>query len=301
MRIAWAASWAIWVLMGLLVVALFICIWRIAAGRREILRMYGQIQSFLNGEMSTPNFSVRDNRFALFENAVVELESKLLLSEANARAESAKSRAFVQDVSHQFKTPIAGLRLFCEMDESAHQARKLQLIERMEALIAALLKLEKLRAGGYALDFVPCELRELALDARAQFLALYPRKQIRIFGEGRIRCDAHWMYEALGNLVKNACEHTLEDGCIEVIIEPSKTEVMVRVEDDGGGVEEEALGRLFERFCRVGRQQSAGGVGLGLSIVRTIVMQHHGTVRALNGEKGLAVVMYIPMLDGNLK
>ena len=292
--------WLFGAALVILAVAFGVCLRLVVQNRREALRMHNQIQSFLFGEMKALAFSVRDSRFAMFENAVIELESRLLLSEENAREQSMKSRDFVQDVSHQFKTPIAGLKLFCEMDESPHQRQKLLLIERMELLINSLLKLEKLRSGGYTLEFTASDLRDLALEAQEPFAALYPEKRIKVAGGGSVRCDGYWIHEALTNLIKNACEHTPADGFVEITIASSSSEVMVKVEDNGGGVTAEALPRLFERFYHGGRTQQGNGVGLGLAIVRTIVLRHHGSIQAHNAAKGLSIAFYLPVLEAEL-
>ena len=293
---------AFWVSIGALSASLLFCLWRLIVNWREALRLHGQIQEFLNGEITSPAFSVRDDRFALFENAVVELETRLLQSEENAREESAKNEAFVQDVSHQLKTPIAGLRLFCEMDEAQHKRQTLQLIERMESMTTSLLRLEKLNADGYAFDFKLCDLYELAREVRAQFVELYPQKRIEIIGGAEIRCDAYWMGEALGNLMKNACEHTAGDGHIAVHIDQRDAEASIRVQDDGGGVSPEILGKIFDRFRGGGKpDERAPGVGLGLAIVKTIVQKHHGTIAAENGERGLQITIYLPAFSANLK
>jgi signal transduction histidine kinase len=189
------------------------------------------------------------------------------------------------------------------MDDAEHKQQTLQLVERMEAMIASLLRLEKLNADGYAFEFNICDLRELAQDARAQFTALYPKKHIEIIGGADIRCDAYWMSEALSNLIKNACEHTTEDGRVTVTIERSESEAILRVEDDGGGVPPESLGRIFERFHRGGKpeRERERGVGLGLAIVKTIAQKHHGSVAAANNERGLAITIFLPNFHANLK
>jgi len=293
---------AFWVSIGALSLALLFCLWRLIVNWREALRLHGQIQEFLNGGIASPAFSVRDDRFALFENAVVELETRLLQSEENAREEGAKNEAFVQDVSHQLKTPIAGLRLFCEMDEAQHKRQTLQLIERMEAMITSLLRLEKLNADGYAFEFKLCDLGELAREARAHFAQIFPNKRIEITGGAEIRCDAYWMGEALQNLMKNACEHTAGDGRVEVAIDQTDAEAVIRVEDDGGGAPPEILAKIFDRFRGGGKpDEGAPGVGLGLAIVKTIVQKHHGSISAENGARGLLITIYLPAFSANLK
>jgi signal transduction histidine kinase len=292
---------ALWTAIAVLLTGLALCCQKLLSHRREAERLHGQIQSFLKGELASPAFSVQDSGFALFENAVIELETRLVQSHVRAGEEAAKGRAFVQDVSHQFKTPLAGLRLFCEMDESPHREQELQLISRMEALIAALLKLEKLRSDGYGLEYTLCDLGAVALEVKAQFAPLYPKKRIEVTGEASLRCDRRWMFEALGNIVKNACEHTSEGGRIQVFLGQSGSEAEIRVQDDGGGVPPQALPRLFERFYRHGADGDGRGVGLGLAIAKTIVQKHHGMIRAANHEGGLLLTIYLPILHRDLK
>ena len=290
-----------WGLVGGLMIAVGACLWRLRTLRREALRLRDEIERFVSREVQSPAFSVRDDDFALFENAVVDLMARLRLSEANAVEESEKNRAFVQDVSHQFKTPIAGLRLYCELDESDHREQKLQLVERMEMLISALLTLEKLRGDGYAFEYRERDLGAITMDVSAQFVPMYPDKHISIEGGASIRCDGRWIFEALSNLIKNACEHTAPDGHVMVVISSSDSEAMIRVEDDGGGVPDEVLPRLFERFYRGGALENGRNVGLGLAITKTIVTRHHGSINAKNGLEGLCITVYLPVLHGILK
>ena len=145
-------AWCLAPMMGL-GIALAVCLVKLRLQARECLRLSEQLERFLSGETQTPAFSVRDNRFALFENAVIELETSLLQSRENEREESRRTAQLLADVSHQLKTPLAGLRLYCELDAARHQKESLQLIEHMEKLIYSLLRLEKLRAGAYELNF----------------------------------------------------------------------------------------------------------------------------------------------------
>jgi signal transduction histidine kinase len=134
---------------ALLAALVFICAVQAIRHGREAVRLHDQIMRFLAGEVKTPGFSVRDNRFALFENAVIELETRLLQSEENRITEIRKNERLLTDISHQLKTPISGLKLYCEMDEGAHLEFELKLLNRMEHLIGSLLRLERLRADGY--------------------------------------------------------------------------------------------------------------------------------------------------------
>jgi signal transduction histidine kinase len=288
-------------LAALLATLLIVCLIQSVRHRREALRLHDQIMRFLNGEVKTPCFSVRDNRFALFENAVIELEARLLQSEENKLVEERKNEKLLVDISHQLKTPICGLKLYCEMDGGAHLEQKLKLLNRMEHLIGSLLRLERLRADGYEFHFEIKELSTIARDALARVIPLFPGRQIEVSGEAELSCDEAWMGEALGNLIKNACEHTQENGKICVTIEQAESSVFCTVQDDGGGVPAGELGSLFRRFFRSSASAASEGVGVGLAIVRAIVEKHHGTISAQNAQGGLRVTICLPLLHHRLK
>jgi two-component system heavy metal sensor histidine kinase CusS len=103
---------------------------------------------------------------------------------------------------------------------------------------------------------------------------------IEVHGEGRIAGDRALVRRALGNLLSNSIQYTGPGGRIAISIEPSEGEVRVRVADSGPGIAARHLDRIFDRFYRAdeARSQYPGGSGLGLSIVRSIMDLHGGTV-----------------------
>ena len=121
-------------------------------------------------------------------------------------------------------------------------------------------------------------------------------KEIAIDGDAVIRCDEKWLSEAFLNLLKNACEHTASDGKITVTLEQTDRAFYCTIEDNGGGVPEQDLPHLFERFDRAeGQKQS--GAGLGLAIVKEIIFRHHGHITAENTKNGLKFSISIPILN----
>lgn len=248
-------------------------------------------------------FSTRDSRIARLQNSISELEELLALERSNAVAEARKNADFVADISHQLKTPLAGLRLYCEMEQAASQTayteKELELIEKMEKLIFSLLRLEKLRSDAYVMDFQDAELHEEFSALIDEYHHLFPEKKYSVTGIASLRCDKAWLCEAVGNIIKNASEHTAPDGKIRVAIEKSDKSVIITVEDDGGGLPEEQLPLVFKRFYRAS-DAAPDSAGIGLAITRAVVEKHHGTVSAENGRSGLRVTICLPVIDGSL-
>jgi signal transduction histidine kinase len=295
-----------WVGLALLltgVAALMLCFCVSRKQKKTICELHEQLTDFLEGRDETPKFSTSDNTFSLLENNVVELENRLLLEHNNRQQEMQKNADFIADISHQLKTPLAALRLYCEMDNdynsSAHTPKQLVLIERMEHLISSLLRLEKLRANIYEMNFALHDFSELAKQVWEELQPLYPEKAFCVTGKVTMRCDAYWMGEALKNILVNSCRHTPPNGRIQVSLAAADSSITITVEDDGKGIPEEELPKLFHRFYRSSRTQK-GGAGIGLAITRTIVERHHGTIFAENTAQGLKITLCFPKLDGIL-
>ena len=260
---------------------------------RRVKRMAEQVEEFLSTGKRTLPYSVREDDFAPLHNAIAELENKLLLTQEQLAVETQRVSDMTADISHQIKTPLSALRLFCELDDGPHLEGQISQIERMERLIGSLLRLERLCADGYTFTFAECDIGALVERTWAGLKEVYPHREMTLTGSATLRCDEKWMSEAFMNLLKNACEHTRADSRIQVNLEETSAAFFCTVEDDGGGVSAKDLHHLFERFYRA-EGASQNGVGIGLAIVKAIIRRHHGDVWAENTGKGLKMHISIP-------
>lgn len=247
------------------------------------------------------DFSVNDNEFARLHNSVSDLINVINTEKANTLNETKRNTEFISDVSHQLKTPIAALRLYCEMENAAHPnehtEKELQLIEKMENLVQNLLKLEKIRSDTYAMDFQFNDVDEMIHGFVGEIRHLFPNKKYIVTGKSRFRCDKIWLSEALGNIIKNASEHTPDDGIIEVKIDAASNSTIIEIQDNGGGIDDRELPNLFTRFFRTEKSLPTSA-GIGLAITKAIVEKHHGIISAENKNNGLCITICFPHLDG---
>lgn len=271
---------------------------RSAKLKREAGALAEDVGKFLLGGEKT-NISLSDDDFSALLNAVADLEERVCFQEAEMQAEIQKNSEFIADISHQLKTPLAAMRLYCELQENspseAYGEKQLLLIEKMEMLIKKLLRLEKLRSDAYQMNFEMHDIGEIARALAVQFASIYPSKIITVTGSDCFRLDSEWIAEAIGNVLKNACEHTAENGKIDIRVYGSEFEnvTTVEIEDNGGGVPESELPKLFVRFYK-SPNSSAESTGIGLALTRVIVEKHHGKISARNKTQGLCITMCFP-------
>jgi two-component system phosphate regulon sensor histidine kinase PhoR len=206
-------------------------------------------------------------------------------------------RDFVANVSHELRTPVTSVLSAAETLEIAMERdpegakRFLQIIERnaarLQRLIEDLLDLSriesrelKLRSERFAFDPFACHLLNLFRERADK-----KRIQLKLEADKKLEAevDRRALEQVLTNLVDNAVKYCPEGSTVTLRAEAgtgATRGIRIRVEDDGQGIEEAHLVRLFERFYRVdaGRSREMGGTGLGLSIVKHIVEAMGGTI-----------------------
>ena len=211
-------------------------------------------------------------------------------------------RDFVANVSHELRTPLTAIRGYVEAlsDGDADEDERRRFLDiiarhtqRMERLVKDLLRLARLDAGQETLDLIACDTRSLmdALVADLTPAAAERGQRIEVTiapGAEAVLGDPAKLHDALRNLVANAITYAPGQSTIRIGAEPAGARVAISVSDQGPGIPDEDLSRVFERFYRVdkSRARDPGGTGLGLAIVKHLVELHGGTVRAENGANG---------------
>ena len=288
--------------MGGLIILFLICAGLLIRNlilNRRIRKLAELVDDFNSGTGEMLDVALEEDALAQLHNGIADTQQALARAKQLNAEECHRTSQLTADISHQLKTPLTTLRLYTELDDAPHAAQCLDQIQRMEDLIGALLRLERLCADGYAFRFGTSDVETIIREQWQGLQTIWPDKKLMLEGAARIRCDENWLGEAFLNLLKNACEHTAEDGVIRVKLERTDAAFFCTVEDNGGGVSTEELPKLFQRFYRA-EHQSKNGAGIGLAIVKEIIQRHHGVITAENGRDGLKMSISMPMLDRNL-
>lgn len=255
-----------------------------------------------DGEFETLDIDVpRGGAATPFAVRAVPLERGRLLMLADDRSAALRMdetrRDFVANVSHELKTPVGAISLLAETIEGAADdpeavrmfgARLGAEAARLNELVSQIIALSRLQSQDplLAAEEVDLDAVVTASVDRCRPLAESRQVTITIAGEPGLLTwgDASQLETAVTNLVQNAIVYSQEGARVAVLtrgVHGEDDRVELAVSDNGIGIAEEHLPRLFERFFRVdyGRSRASGGTGLGLSLVKHIVEAHGGTVQ----------------------
>ena len=216
-------------------------------------------------------------------------------------------RELVANVSHELRTPISALRATLENVVDGVVAPDPELLgtmlaqtERLQRLVSQLLDLSRLESGGtpmHRLRFPVADLLEAVADESALHSPAVEFRVTVVPPDLSVDGDPERLHQVFANLTDNAARFTPDGGHIDLTARRTPSGVVLEVVDEGPGIPEGAMERVFERFYRTDEARSTdeGGSGLGLAIARWVVDLHGGRIRAERHEPhGCRIVVDLP-------
>lgn len=213
-------------------------------------------------------------------------------------------RGVGDDIAHDLRTPLARVRATLDRTrgralppEALHAAieRAIGELDRLFAVITALLRIAEIESGRRRAGFAGADLREIAADAVELYEPVAEAADITLRlapgeGDAAIEADRDLLMEAVANLLDNAIKFTPAGGHVTVAIEPRT----ISVTDDGIGMSDEERGAVTKRFYRADRSRHVPGSGLGLSLVAAIADLHAATLEIRSGPTGSRFALVFP-------
>ncbi len=217
-------------------------------------------------------------------------------------------RDFLSNVSHELRTPLAAIRALVEtLDDGVDEedapeflGRIHQQVERLTSLVNELLDLSRIESGAINLDPEPVEVAALVAEAASLLRTRTEPLGVGVVFEGEpltVEADRPSLLRVVSNLLDNAAKWSPQGGTIHVGCEDEGELVAIQVRDEGPGIPEQDLPRVFERFYKGEASRATSGVGLGLAIVKHLVRAHGGTatVESRPGE-GASFTVRLPRM-----
>ena len=229
--------------------------------------------------------------FALEKDHVLAAMQKAALAERSAELQ----KTLLDSVSHELKTPLAALRSATELMEGAPGASRADYLpeirgatQRLHRVVNHLLDMSRIESGRVTPRPEWCALSEIVSNLRADFVREFPERGLRveIADDRLVFTDALLLEKALWNVIHNAAVHS--PGEVAVSAGWEDADLVLRVRDQGAGIPEADLPRIFGKFFR-SASAHAGGTGLGLSITQGFLRALGGTIQAANATGGGAV------------
>lgn len=212
---------------------------------------------------------------------------------------------FVQDASHELRTPLTALRTGLEVYLRKKSPTKLESqaiikssydeVTRLHELSNSLLELTR----HHELVREPLDLDDLVKQVVTQFAPVASKRRLKLsshLAPVTINADASAVTRIVSILVDNAIKYTHPGGKISLTLKPAKSKAILTVSDNGVGISQQDLGRIFDRFYRADTARAKGGYGLGLSLARSLTRAHKGTLTASSKpNKGSIFTLTLPL------
>ncbi len=245
------------------------------------------IDTALNGKFIENSFD--ESRLSALETKFAQYLSGSALSTQNIKQEKDSIKTLIADISHQTKTPIANILLYCELlleDELSENSKNnltalYSQAKKLRFLIDSLIKLSRLETGIISLSPKIQNLQPLLDKVFIQYKQKAEAKGLYIKNtktSATALFDAKWTLEALCNIVDNAVKYTSSGGIsIDVIV----YEFFVRIDisDTGMGISKHDYSKIFSRFYRCENVNTTEGVGIGLYLTRKIISGENGYIK----------------------
>ncbi len=234
-----------------------------------------------------------------------------------SRRVEAVRRDFVANISHELKTPVGALHVLAEAVAAASEdpvavrrfaSRMTHESARLARLVQEIIDLSRLQGAEPLPDLRPLATAGLLAEAvdRTRLVAQAQAISIAVIGDGELRVlgDENQLVTAVANLLDNAISYSPHGTRVVLGVRRSGTTVEISVADEGIGIAEKDLERVFERFYRAdpARSRATGGTGLGLAIVKHIATNHGGSVTVWSVEgTGSTFTLRLPLFTGALR
>lgn len=278
---------------------------------RTIRRLEMMLDAALSGDFQENDYD--ETKLSRLESKWKRFLAASMLSRENLNREKENVKSLVSDISHQTKTPMTNIRLYASLlgelieaetgmqrqEEAAVMIGELaRQTEKLEFLIQALTKMSRLESNIVEVRPEQQPITPLLQDVVAEAAMKADGKNITIrnvyAGEAFACFDYKWTKEALGNVLDNAVKYSPPGSTVTLSVLEYEMYLAVSVCDEGRGIREEEIPKIFGRFYRAEEVSQEEGVGIGLYLTREILRKENGYVKVKSQpEKGSEFLLYL--------
>lgn len=263
---------------------------------RKKEREIKKINKYLN-EINNGNYELKieencEDELSKLKNELYKTTVLLRETAENSEQEKINLSNSLADISHQIKTPLTSIRIMLDnIEDNPDMDRKTReefiediskQIDWISSLAISLLKLAKFDAGAIKMNDQEVNVKKLINNVISNLAILLDIKNIKIEqkidDDTIIKADYNWQLEALTNIIKNAIEHSHDNGTIHIDVENNSVFVKIKIRDEGEGIDKKDIKHIFDRFYKA-KKSSENSIGIGLSLAKTIIEQENGYIK----------------------
>lgn len=251
---------------------------------------------------------VEDSVFSKLQSQTIKLNRVLKAQNKQIEDDKNEIKSLISDIAHQLKTPLTNLKMygeFLQYDNLTEEERRefqetiMVSLNELSFLVESMIKMSRLEVGVIQIKPDYENLNETILLAIGQIRKKAECKNIILELNEKdkvtILHDRNWTIESVFNILENAVKYTKENGVINISIQSYEIFARIDIEDNGIGISEEELPKIFSRFYRGKNVGDAEGIGIGLYLAREIVSKQGGYIKVKSKKQGTVFSIFLPI------
>ena len=264
------------------------CLITVLLCRRYMRNTFNEVDEIFDGMLK--NDSLSDTRISKLNYKASRIIEMYSANSKRALSETAAIQGFISDMSHQMKTPLAGISMYSALlsegslsddEQKEFLSRITSSTEKLQWMMDCLIKMSRLEVGAIRLQPINADIRQTIVDSIESVISAADKKNITIsvndFADVDLYHDRRWTREAFVNILENAVKYSHDGGSIEMSVELQALNMYTKViiTDHGIGIDKDEFNNIFKRFYRAKNAENFSGTGLGLYLA-SLVMENQG-------------------------
>lgn len=249
---------------------------------------------------------IDDSIFSKLQHQTLKLINVLKAQNKKMENEKNEIKSLISDISHQLKTPLANMKMYSEFlqqEDLSEEERKefyeiiLLSLDKLCFLVESMIKMSRLDSSVINLHKTNADINDAVVSAISQLYKKAQLKNINIKFEPEqktfIDYDRKWTSEAIFNIIENAIKYSPADTTISISIEKYEIFTRIDIKDQGIGISEDEIPKIFGRFYRGRNVLDEEGIGIGLYLSREIISKQGGYIKVKSSEAGSVFSIFL--------
>lgn len=249
------------------------------------------LDTILSKHAELPLKTVTDSRISKLTHKAEKIVQRNAMEMTQTAQEKEKIQSFISDLSHQMKTPLAGITMYTDLllegsitasEQQEFLSRTKAETEKLKWMMDCLVKISRLEVGAIEISPVPAGIKQTISDSISSVYSVASKKNITIettdFEDDSVFQDRKWTSEAMTNILENAVKYSKPDQEIDIAVERLPLYTKISITDHGIGIPPDEWNLIFKRFYRGKNVRSVEGAGLGLYLASLILQKQGGYI-----------------------